>query len=375
MSIDIRALAFYLPQYHPIPENDLWWGKGFTEWTNVTKAQPMFKNHYQPRYPADLGYYDLRLPEIREQQADMARAYGIEGFVYYHYWFGNKKRLLERPFDEVLKSGKPNFPFCLCWANETWRGVWFGEFTDKLLIEQTYPGRRDYTDHFYHLLPAFRDERYIKVNGKPVFNVYMPLNVPDIKEFTGVFNDLAIKEGLPGIFFVASRCPLEWNPLEHGFDGVIGSEVATIRYRGPARPPVKHQYTKKKLRALLDKVVGTNNQSTARGPVVVNYADVIDQLITDKQFNFDYYPCVVPNWDNTARAGEKGLVFHNSTPQLFVKHLQKALKKVEHLLTERRFIFIKSWNEWAEGNYLEPDKKFGYEYLEAFKQTIENYQS
>lgn len=367
----VRTLAYYLPQFHPIPENDFWWEKGFTEWTNVAKAKPFFKGHYQPHYPADLGYYDLRVPEVREHQAEMAKAHGLEGFIYYHYWFGNGKTLLEKPLQEILKLKKPDFPFCLCWANENWKGAWFGEFTGKLLIEQTYPGREDYEDHFYYLLPAFKDERYIKVEGKPVFNVYMPLNLPDAKLFIDTFNTLAIKEGFPGMFLIASRCPLLWNPVENDFDGVIGSEVATFKFRDLTNKK-RQRYSVKLIKHYLRKVSNQKFFKPQQKPAVVEYAAVIDKLITDLSFEYDYYPCVVPNWDNTPRAEANGLVFNNSTPELFGKHLQKAINKVKHLPEQRRFVFIKSWNEWAEGNYLEPDQKFGYAYLEQLKQTISN---
>ena len=175
-----RVLAFYLPQFHPIPENDQWWGKGFTEWTNVGKAKRLFPGHYQPRVPADLGYYDLRVPETREAQANLAREYGIEGFVYWHYWFGNGKQLLERPFNEVLESGKPDFPFALAWANESWKGFWHGLEDRNTLIEQIYPGKEDYVAHFNVVLPAFKDKRYIRCNGRPVFFIYKPSSLPDM---------------------------------------------------------------------------------------------------------------------------------------------------------------------------------------------------
>lgn len=197
-----RLLALYLPQFHPIPENDLWWGKGFTEWTNVGKARRYFRNHYQPRVPADLGYYDLRVAETRQAQADMAREYGVEGFVYWHYWFGNGKRLLERPFNEVLASGEPDFPFALAWANESWRGFAHGITNRNMLIEQLYGGVEDYTAHFRAVLPAFRDHRYITVDGKPLFMIYKPLADPEVKVFIATWRELAEKNGLPGIYFV-----------------------------------------------------------------------------------------------------------------------------------------------------------------------------
>jgi lipopolysaccharide biosynthesis protein len=183
----IRSIAFYLPQFHPIKENNEWWGKGFTEWTNVGKARPLFKGHYQPRIPADLGYYDLRLDEVRVEQALMAKEFGIEGFCYWHYWFGNGRTLLERPFKEVLESGSPDFPFCLAWANETWKGFAHGLKNRNVLIEQKYLGERDDTDHFYKVLPAFKDKRYIKVNSKPVFLIYKPnqfmINIVYLKRY------------------------------------------------------------------------------------------------------------------------------------------------------------------------------------------------
>ena len=180
----VRLIALYLPQYHPIPENDKWWGKGFTEWTNVGKAKPLFRGHYQPRVPADLGYYDLRVPETRQAQADMAKNYGIEGFCYWRYWFGNGKQLLERPFNEVLSSGEPHFPFCLGWANHTWmEKLWTVGLKNKTLINQTYPGVADYTAHFYSVLPAFEDKRYIAVDGKPFFLIFNPFDSPEIKVF------------------------------------------------------------------------------------------------------------------------------------------------------------------------------------------------
>ena len=202
-----RLIAIYLPQYYPIPENDETWGKGFTEWTNVGKAKPLFKGHYQPRVPADLGYYDLRVPETREAQAQMAQSYGIEGFMYWHYWFGNGKRLLERPFNEVLESGKPDFPFCLGWANHSWTTkTWTatGQFqANKMIAEQLYPGDEDFVNHFYYCLKAFKDHRYINVDGKPFFLIYAPQNIPNVEHFISLWNNLAQQNGLPGIHFVA----------------------------------------------------------------------------------------------------------------------------------------------------------------------------
>ena len=206
-----RLIAFYLPQFHPIPENDEWWGKGFTEWTNVAKARPMYRGHYQPHVPSDLGFYDLRVPETRKAQAELAGEYGIEAFCYYHYWFAGR-RILERPFNEVLASGQPNFPFCLCWANETWTGVWYGE-SDRTLIEQTYPGPRDHEQHFAALLPAFRDRRHVLVDGKPLLVIFRPRQLPSPVETLSLWRSMAETLGLRDCILPASaHSPTVGNP-------------------------------------------------------------------------------------------------------------------------------------------------------------------
>ncbi len=225
----IRAIAYYLPQYYPIPENNNWWGKGFTEWTNVTKAKPLFKGHYQPILPSALGFYDLRVPEVREEQAALAKEFGISGFCYWHYWFGDGKTILERVFNEVLTSGKPDFPFCLGWANESWTGIWYGS-PKKTLIQQYYPGKKDYEAHFNLLLEAFHDKRYIKVNGKPFFLVYRPNDIPDLEVFVDIFQNLAIKNGLPGIHLVGSNVRPDWNIEKKKFDAITLSNFTKIEY-------------------------------------------------------------------------------------------------------------------------------------------------
>jgi hypothetical protein len=369
-----KTIAFYLPQYHPIPENDSWWGKGFTEWTNVTKAKPLFKGHYQPRYPADLGYYDLRVAEIREQQAQMAKFYGVTGFCYYHYWFDTNKTLLERPFNEVLESGSPDYPFCLCWANQTWKGIWFGSTNPGILIEQKYSGRSGYIKHFQHLLAAFSDRRYILIEGKPLFLVHDTPDIPNLKEFTDTFRECAMKAGFKGLHLVACHCPLNWNPDEHGFDSVLGSEFSTLRYYTAPYYEQKdliHRITRK-FKDAIGRSPATNVEERKK-PIVVEYKKAIKYLISQDKFPFHYIPCVIPNWDNTPRSGVKGLVFHNSNPELWKEHLTEAYDLVEKQASEKRIIFIKSWNEWAEGNYLEPDKEWGYSYLETLKQVSRSY--
>lgn len=230
----VRVIAFYLPQFHPIPENDKWWGKGFTEWTNVGKARPLFKGHYQPRVPADLGYYDLRLADVRDAQAELARTAGIEGFCYWHYWFGDGKQLLERPFNEVLITGKPDFPFCLGWANETWTNKSWEEGTRKqklsVLLEQKY-SRDDHIKHFYSVLPAFKDKRYITVDGCPLFLVYKPLDIPQVNEFILLWSDLAKQNGLKGIHFVGVQQNLNISEDFKKYRSLKIAQLASQKYK------------------------------------------------------------------------------------------------------------------------------------------------
>lgn len=342
-----RLIAFYLPQYHPIPENDAWWGDGFTEWTNVAKAKPLFPGHYQPHIPADLGFYDLRVPETRIAQATMARKYGIEAFCYYHYWFAGR-RIIERPFNEVLESGQPDFPFCLCWANQTWTGIWHGA-PNRILIEQTYPGMEDHQAHFYSLLPAFTDSRYLKVDGKPIFLLFRPKQIPELEKVIDLWRTLALKEGLQGLHLVGVSEDPAW-PQANGLDASVTPRLPSrwVSWRKPV----------KKLQLLRLK----NGKDT---PEINFYQEAITEFIEDSKPGVNNYPCMVPNWDNTPRSGKNGFVLHESTPELFRIQAKRALEVTENTAPENRLIFIKAWNEWAEGNYLEPDLKFGKAYLEV----------
>jgi hypothetical protein len=360
-----RLIAFYLPQYHPIPENNEWWGKGFTEWTNSSKARPMFKGHYQPHVPADLGYYDLRLPEMRMAQAEMAKTYGIEGFCYWHYWFGNGKRLLELPFNEVLKSGKPDFPFCLAWANQTWSGIWHG-CPNKILIEQKYPGEADYEAHFYSLLDAFFDKRYIKIDDKPVFMLQDVNKFLDHKIFAECWNKLAIRAGFKGMHLMGNTFP-SWTPSEHGFDANVNNSFLYAEKQISKK--FRYRVTK-----LVEDLTGVDiYYSYGRifnKPTIYSYEEFIKYMDIPLREDIVQYPCIYPNWDNTPRSGHRGFVLRDSTPELFRTHLKKAIAKVSYRDYDKRFVFIKSWNEWAEGNHLEPDLKYGKAYLEVIRQEL-----
>jgi len=355
-----RIIAFYLPQFHPIPENDEWWGKGFTEWTNVARAKPLYPGHVQPRLPSELGYYDLRVAETRAHQAALARQYGIEGFCYWHYWFEGR-RILERPFAEVLASGEPDFPFCLGWANQSWTGIWHGA-ADRVLIRQGYGGEADARRHFEAVLPAFRDPRYLRVDGCPIFMLHQPRDLAEPQTFTRLWREWARAEGLPGVFFLGDG-DVGWNTEEYGFDGtIISNPWMVLHYRS---------------RSILDRVVGRVFKGrdwawlTKRAlgwPNRIPYTDVLRHGLARRLGRLEF-PSVLPNWDNTPRSGRNGLVISGSSPELFSRHLDQAIASVESRPADHRLVFLKSWNEWAEGNFVEPDVLHGRAYLEAIQRA------
>ena len=345
-----RIVAFYLPQFYPTLENDEWWGKGFTEWTNVGRAKPLFRGHYQPKVPADLGYYDLRLPEVREEQAQMAKDAGIEGFCYWHYWFAGK-RLLDRVFREVVESGKPDYPFCLCWANHSWyQKTWDPNKPNKLLMEQTYPGIEDYTNHFYAMLPAFKDKRYMKVNGKLIFGLFAPLDIPNVSLFFETWNKLAKENGLDGFYFFGFTYFTERykEVLEKGFDSVLPDyTLDTVKY---ANSSFKYLCKRAEHKLL-------------KSPMIVKYSDYVNQNCQRYVVDSKCHPCILPNYDHTPRSGWRGTVLHKSTPQLWGTLCRNVFNIVSIRNSEENLVFIKAWNEWGEGNYLEPDTRYGKEYL------------
>lgn len=358
-NIKARILAYYLPQFHPIPENDEWWGKGFTEWTNVGKAKPLFRGHYQPYVPTDLGYYDLRVAETREDQAQLASEYGVEGFVYWHYWFGGGKRLLHRPFDEVLSSGKPEFPFALAWANESWSGSLHGLVKGKTLIEQQYLGDQDYVDHFNCVLPAFKDPRYIQCEGRPIFIIYKYDMIPDLQHFLSLWRQLASENGLPGIYFISmghNMCDYEeTQAYQHemeslGFDAVVYNNLHRRR------------------NSFLEKVKTKINQDLLHLPQRLKYNH--QDFYTDTCRKDNAFPTLFPNWDHTPRSGAKGALLEDACPQKFEEALRYAVDIVSDKPNDKRFVFVKSWNEWGEGNFLEPDMRYGRGYLEAIKNVV-----
>ncbi len=389
MSPSARAIAFYLPQFHPIPENSEWWGEGFTEWTNVRRARPLFADHYQPRIPTELGYYDLRSTETREAQADLARSHGVEGFCYWHYWFAGRQ-LLERPFQEVQSSGRPDFPFCLAWANHSWTASWVGR-PWELLIDQTYPGHEDYVAHFGALIDTFADDRYIKVDGKPLFVVFRPDKLPSAPRFADCWRELAHKAGFKGLHLLGIL-NADVDPASLGFDGGIHKGIGHLLSFLPGEVRRRLEQ-RRRAKVLLERPrIAGFHQAVARAgrpsstamlgalhdrvsgrlllPSVATYEELVESAERQLQLRDDHYPCVVPNWDDTPRIGRWGSVIHESTPALFANHLRHALRLIEERPPEQRLVFLKSWNEWAEGNYLEPDERHGRGYLEVIRSEI-----
>jgi hypothetical protein len=343
-------LAFYLPQFHQTPENDAWHGTGFTEWTVVAQSRPLFPGHVQPELPGELGFYDLRLPETREIQAQLARSHGISGFCYYHYWFKGR-RILDRPFREVLHSGKPDFPFCLCWANESWYRRWNGS-VDEMVIEQEFDEEDD-VDHIRWLIEAFRDERYIRVNGRPLLTIYRPQDLPNPKRTIEIWRNECARAGVPepwlvgfetrgqvidprGIGFDAAA---EFVP--HGVEGLVAPEVA------PFCDPSN---------------------------MVLDYSKVASAYAERPRPSWIRYPCVATAWDNTPRRRNgEALVMTGSTPERYKAWLERAMRSQMQSQAGNGVVFINAWNEWAEGAHLEPDLEHGRAYLEATRELVESF--
>jgi len=349
-----RLIAFYLPQFHPIPENDQWWGKGFTEWTNVAKARPLFRGHYQPHIPADLGFCDLRLPEVRLAQAELAKAHGLEGFCYWHYWF-NGRTLLERPFREVLASGNPDWPFCLAWANETWSRRWLGEEAD-ILQKQAYSPDDD-LNHARWLMNVFGDRRCIKVCGRPLFLIYRPLDLPDPRRTTDTLREESVKHGLPEPFLLGinGHCShLDCRTV--GFDGTLNFEPQLGVLPGfMADRPTRSKFVSNLRLGVVSPTLKIYDYSASR------------QLMLSRRKEFPTYPSIFVGWDNSPRRGRNGVVIVDSSPDIFAAGLDEMVKSVAAKPHDDRLLFINAWNEWAEGNHLEPDLKNGRGFLDAVK--------
>lgn len=355
----MRVIAYYLPQFHAIPENDQWWGKGFTEWTSVKAAQPLFKGHQQPVVPGVLGYYNLMDANVRERQAQLAQEAGVEGFCYWHYWFAGKQ-LLEKPLQEVLAEKKPNFPFCIGWANESWKSKVWGDKSgqqDTTLIEQTYPDG-DTEAHFKAILPILQDKRYITVDGKPLLVIYRPFQLPNPQQTLKKWRDLASKNGLKGLHIVGHTLYSTDvnNILQMGFDAVNVFRLGDC---------------KRNKNLMLQHIKSLILFALHKEPLVYDYKKSLPTWIGEESTATNVYPCLIPRWDHTPRSGKTGFVLHGSTPELFRQHIQQIKQSIAHKPQDKQIVFLKSWNEWGEGNYVEPDQQYGNAYLEVLKEVLQ----
>lgn len=347
----MRVIAYYLPQFHAIPENDEWWGKGFTEWTSVRNGKPLFKGHQQPVEPGELGYYNLLETDVKERQAQLAREAGVEGFCYWHYWFGGKQ-LLEKPLQQVMASGKPDFPFCLGWANESWKAkTWLDQQAapDKMLIEQTYSPEDDEA-HFEAILPMLRDKRYIQVDGKPLLMVYRPFDLPDGKAWTKRWRKMAKDAGFEGLYLLG-HAAYQWQVDEvmaMGFDAVNLVPLGdTKRNKCLA---LRH------LPILIKHMRG-------KSPLVYDYAKAIKVFAESAMKREEIVPTILPGWDHSPRSRMRAFVMDHSTPEAFKTHVE-AIKQIVDK-KQNQLVMLKSWNEWGEGNYMEPDARWGRQYIDV----------
>jgi len=346
-SEDVKLFAFYLPQYHAIPENDRWWGPGFTEWTNVARGRPQFADHYQPHLPERLGFYDLRLSETLARQAELAQAHGVQGFCYYYYSFGTKQ-LLDRPLREMLRSGEPQMPFCLCWANENWTRRWDGRDRD-VLIEQRYGPEID-AALIDELMPFFLDRRYLHVRDAPVLIVYRPSAIPDAQATLRRWRTAARRWGLRDLHLVAALTHGFTDPRPLGFDAAIEFPPHGIMLETPERP-----------------VQGRSPGFAGR---VLDFEAAMRRQLAIPPRPFRVYRTAMAGWDNTARLGDRATIYHGSSPELYEEWLRTIVTESRLGHPDHRLVFVNAWNEWAEGAHLEPDRRFGTGYLEATRRAL-----
>lgn len=370
----MKIITFYLPQFHEIPENNEWWGKGFTEWVNVKKAQPLYEGHEQPRVPLNENYYNLLDPNVQVWQAKIAKEYGVYGFCYYHYWF-NGKLLLEKPMENMLKNRDIDIPFCVCWANEPWTRAWVGE--TKVLIPQLYGEKREWKEHFDYLLPFFKDSRYICDDGKPLVVIYRPEVIECLNEMLDYWNELAIQKGFEGLTYAYQNID---------FDLKADKDDSRFKYNIEFQPLYarhdmfknNHKYIKalrRKVAAFVEKNFGFDLMRYGVGffnkSNQISYDEAWNKILTRKPETEKNVPGAFVGWDNTPRKGECGEIFVGDTPEKFEKYLTQQIIRAKNIYS-KDMIFMYAWNEWAEGGYLEPDTRSGYKNLEAIKNALKS---
>lgn len=371
----MKIIAFYLPQFHNIPENDEWWGDGFTEWVNVKKAKPIFDGHNQPRVPLNHNYYNLLDDDVKIWQADLAKKYGVYGFCYYHYWFDGKL-LLEKPMEQMLENKKVDIPFCICWANEPWTRAWVGE--TKTLIPQKYGSKKEWKEHFDYLLPFFKDPRYILDEGKPLVVIYRPEIIDVLNDMLDYWNELAKNAGFEGLKFAYQSVGMDELPKNKRNDSRFDYDIefqpayAFTKLNKNTLPVLRK--IKKVVSDFVEKRTGLTLRFIGSGKVAalnrVDYDKAWETILNTTPESIINVPGAFVDWDNTPRHGERGRVYIGKTPEKFEKYLSEQIRRAKNVY-HKDMIFMYAWNEWAEGGYLEPDQTSGYAYLEAIKKALD----
>jgi len=357
--MDSKIIAYYLPQFHETIENNQWWGKGYTEWRNAKNAKPLFRGHYQPREPYKDNYYDLLDVDVMRKQAQMAEKYGVYGFAFYHYWFGDERKMLEKPAENLLKSKDVNMRFCFAWANENWTRTWEGPGGEKeVLMNQKYGDETDWKAHFDYLKDFFADERYIKKDGKPVLMIYRLDKIPCYKKMFDYWQELAIQAGLPGIYIIQMYYKEE--QIRRGID-------AYALYVPAVFWGIKRDNVRSEVIQYLQKKLAYKNIPFAIAQFLYDTYDYDKsyEYILSRNYKKNEYMGAFTDFDNTARRGTRAAIWKGVSPKKFCYYLTKIIEKSSK--ENKEFVFINAWNEWGEGNYLEPDKKYGFGYLKAIK--------
>lgn len=357
----MRVMALYLPQYHSFPENDKWWGEGYTEWTAVKRGTPLFKGHKQPRVPLNNNYYDLDKEGVStlRWQAKLAKDYGVYGFSFYQYYFKGHK-LMYKPMETLLENPDIDIHYCICWANETWTRTWY-DLENEVLIAQEYGDEKDYREHFEYLLKFFKDDRYIKVDNKPLLQIYKTFDIENLKEMMDCFNKWAKEAGFDGLYIVSGKTAGQQEDRKELIDGYYYFEPGyTLKHEFNKYAELKYNLTVA-VNSLLNRF-----RKEKKLERMIDARDIINPIIK-RDYAENEFPGLIPDWDNTPRRSYRGLVYKGTNPALFEDALRELKKKKEGHKTD--FVFINAWNEWGEGAFLEPDEIKGYEYLEAIKKV------
>ncbi|MFE4714638.1 glycoside hydrolase family 99-like domain-containing protein [Paenibacillus sp. NPDC056722] len=373
----MKIIAFYLPQFHTIPENDAWWGEGFTEWVNVKKAKPLFKDHYQPRVPLNGNYYNLLDDEVKKWQISLAKEYGVYGFCFYHYWFDGKL-LLEKPLEQFRDNSELNHPYCICWANENWTNAWVADKDPKTLMAQKYGQKPEWKKHFDYLLPYFLDDNYIKEEGKPLFVIYRPEIIDCLNDMLDYWQELALANGFNGINFAYQQLPFylmkdkDDSRFRYNIEYQPGYALHDLKINSSHKSSAMYKYrtTIRQVINKIDKTFNTNFTAKFAGKKLslIDFNEAWREIINRRPTNNKSIPGAFVGWDNTPRRAN-GSIYTGSTPTLFKEYMVKQIENArDHYNTDKIFLF--AWNEWAEGGYLEPDEKYKFGYLEALNEAL-----